>query len=357
MQTRGSTHSPVEGQELAYGAGVSRPVTFLLSSAGRRGELVTILRQVGEEIGRPARVVAVDASPYTSAGWMCDDLRVVPRVTDPSFADRVLEVCDDIEVDHLVPTIDPELPVYAEHRKRFLDAGVVPWISSQETVRIAQNKRLTNEWLRQGAFPTVGQRDLTDALADRELRFPVVAKPNGGSASLGLVVVRSRDQLALLDASLDYVVEDVAPGVEHTVDVLVDGSGTCVTAIPRRRLEVRAGEVSKGLTVDDAYLVGVAIEIAESLPGAFGPLNIQMFYDETTSTLNVIEINARFGGGFPLSWNAGAHLPTWLVQHLAGEEPSPHLLRWAPDQVMLRYDQGVYVDLATLRGATGGSHG
>ena len=332
-------------------------VTFLLSSAGRRGELVSILRQVGEQLDRSVSVYAVDSSPYTSAGWLADGLRRVPPVSEPAFPDRVLEICEELGVDHVIPTIDPELPVYAEHRKRFLDAGVTVWVSGPETVRIAQDKRLTNQWLRRHSFPTVVQRDLHEALADVRLRFPVVAKPNAGSASVGLDVVQSHQQLRLLDESLDYVIEDLAPGVEHTVDVLVDGSGSCVAAIPRRRLEVRAGEVSKGQTVAEPRLVRLGTEIAERLPNAFGVLNIQMFWDALTSSIHVIEINARFGGGFPLSWNAGAHLPTWFVQHLSGLDPPTASLDWAADRVMLRYDAGVYVDLDEITAADGQPRG
>jgi len=72
-------------------------------------------------------------------------------------------------------------------------------------------------------------------------------------------------------------------------------------------------------------------------------LNVQIFQDAKTGELNVIEINARFGGGFPLSWAAGSLMPLWLVQELAGETPTASL-DWRDQQLMLRYDAAVHLD-------------
>ncbi|WP_445258381.1 ATP-grasp domain-containing protein [Nocardioides aurantiacus] len=315
-------------------------VSFLVSSAGRRGELVRILREVAEAAGGGS-VYAVDRSRYTAAGWLADGLDLVPSVSDAGFVDALLEVCERRGVTHLVPTIDPELPVLAAARGRFAEIGTTVWVSSPEAVAIAQDKRQTHRWLREAGLPCVEQRDLDD-VDEAWLHTPRLAKPAGGSSAVGQVVVRGVADLAGLDPTLDYVVEELARGEEHTVDVLVDREGRCRCAVPRLRLETRAGEVSKGRTVRHDALEALAVEVAEALPGAYGVLNVQVFLD-AAGAMNVIEINARFGGGFPLSWAAGAQLPLWLVQEGAGMVPTARL-DWLPDQVMLRYDAAVHLD-------------
>jgi carbamoyl-phosphate synthase large subunit len=327
-----------------------RPLNFLISSAGRRGELVAILRRTLTDLGREGEVFCVDRSPLSAAGHLSDGFDLVPSVDDPTFISALWEVCLRREVTHVIPTIDTELPVLAAHRREFLELGVHVWISEPSAVAIAQDKRRTHAWLSGHGFPTPRQLDLDQAIEEGRtgaLGFPMIAKPSGGSSSIGLTRVSTLTGLLALDADLDYVVEEIAVGAEHTVDVWVDASGRCRCAVPRLRLETRAGEVSKGVTVRNEALISLATGVAEALPGASGVLNIQIFFDQSSGALHVIEINARFGGGFPLTWAAGGRFPQWIVEDLAGEVPTADVAAWQEDLLMLRYDQGVYLPSST----------
>src|SRR5207249_141203 len=94
-----------------------------------------------------------------------------------------------------------------------------------------------------------------------------------------------------------------------------DGSVACV--VPRRRLETRAGEISKGYTVRDAEIEAWGRRVCGRLPDAAGPITLQCFR-RRDGHLAFIEINPRFGGGFPLSLHAGADYPRWLLEWALG---------------------------------------
>jgi carbamoyl-phosphate synthase large subunit len=132
----------------------------------------------------------------------------------------------------------------------------------------------------------------------------------------------------------------MARGREFTINVYVNSDGKCVCAVPHWRLETRAGEVSKGITVKDRRLMDLAAQVAEALPGARGPLNIQCFLD-TDGTIAIIEINARFGGGYPLAHHAGARFTEWLLHEQEGRAVGPYD-GWNDDLAMLRYDEAVF---------------
>jgi carbamoyl-phosphate synthase large subunit len=111
--------------------------------------------------------------------------------------------------------------------------------------------------------------------------------------------------------------------------------------VPHKRIEARGGEVSKGITVKDEKLIQIATLVAEGLPGARGALNVQCFVD-ADGTIKIIEINARFGGGFPLANRAGAKFPQWLLEPLL-DKPSTVSAEWQDGLLMLRYDAAVFV--------------
>lgn len=311
----------------------------LISSAGRRVELLRIWRRTLADLGLDGEVLATDMSRVSAAFHDADRAFTVPRCTAPEFVPAMIELCRRERVTLVVPTIDTELPMLAAARADFAAVGTTVHVSAPDTIAIGYDKRATHRWLVEHGFPTVEQHEVAD-VPD----FPRIAKPVRGSSSIGLARVRDREELARVTAGQDYVVQSIAAGVEYTVDVLVDRQGRCRCAVPRRRLEVRAGEVSKGITVREPAVVALATRIAEALPGAWGCLNVQIFHDAATGALAVIEINPRFGGGFPLAWEAGARYPQWILEEVLG------LPSTAPDGndgwhdglVMLRYDGAVF---------------
>ena len=316
----------------------------LLSSAGRRVGLTRIFGRTLEAMSLRGRVLAADMSRTSSAFHAADQGFLVPRCTSPEFVPRLLEICAANEVRLVVPTIDTELLVLAQTSGEFARAGTTVHVPSREVVAIAGDKVATHRWLVEQRLPTVRQADVEEVLQERaRWPLPLVVKPRFGSASLGVAVVRSEDQLRVACTVPDVVVQDVAPGIEYTIDVLAGRDGACLCAVPRRRLEVRAGEVSKAITERNQPLEDLAAEVCRRLPGARGAFCLQVFLDTASATMNVIEINARFGGGFPLSWEAGADYPRWIIEEILGLPSTARHDRWRDGVVMLRYDEAVYL--------------
>jgi carbamoyl-phosphate synthase large subunit len=254
-----------------------------------------------------------------------------------------LKICREAAVDLVIPTIDTELKVLSENRDRFLEIGTRVMISSPETIEITHDKWSTHRWLKREGFPTVLQATPEAVLANPDdWDFPLLIKPVSGSASVGVEVVSSPAELSAGTARGDYIVQTLAQGEEYTVSVFISGSGECIDAVPRKRLEVRAGEVSKGITVRLGPVEALAESVIGRLPGAYGALNIQIFWDEMTQQLKIIEINPRFGGGYPLAWEAGAPYSAWLIQDVLGM-PLMKVPPWRDGVVMLRYDEAIFV--------------
>jgi len=338
---------------------VTKPFTVLISSAGRRVELVRIFRQAVADLTPGGRVLAVDSSWYSGALHDADEGFVVPPVSDPDFVAVLLDLCERRAVDLIVPTTDREWPVWSEAVDRFRAVGTTVAVSAPDVLAIASDKQRTHDWLTANGFPTVRQTSPASALCDRAgWPFPLITKPRFGSASEGVSIVRTIAELELLSARHDaqvpladgrpgdMVVQTLANGAEYTIDVLVDRSGRCLCAVPRRRLEVRAGEVSKAVTVRSELLIDLACGMVKALPGAYGALNFQVFADEGTGELAVIEINPRFGGGFPLTHRAGGDFARWLLEDLRDLPSTATADAWREGVVMLRYDAAVFLDEA-----------
>jgi len=290
-------------------------------------------------------VLGTDAVPDLSpASHLVDRCFKVPLCSDSQFVTNTIATCRAERVDLIVPTIDPELPVYAAHTKDFEIAGTKVLISDTNTIDIAFDKSRTNKWFVDHGFPTVAQLSVEQALTNlSQWTFPVIVKPRRGSASMGVKIVNDAETLKPLRGQDGLLVESVARGVEHTTNLFVDRSGRCLCAVPHQRLEVRSGEVSKGLTVKNHKLMELAKRVAEALPGARGPLNLQGFVD-ANNEVQFTEINARFGGGFPLAAQAGANFCRWILEDLSGLPSTASFSDWKENVLMLRFDNAVFVE-------------
>jgi carbamoyl-phosphate synthase large subunit len=321
----------------------TEPFNILLTCAGHRIERVKILRETLAELGLAGRIVAADASELSAAGQVADALVVLPRVSAADYTSALVEACRRESIRLVIPGIDPELSVLAAAREALANVGATALISAPEVIAIAADKQQTHRWLTENDFPTVRQTTPAAALADpTNWTFPLFGKPRGGSASVGVQRIATIDELRRIADLPEVIVQTIAQGDEYTVDVLVNRQGRAVAAVPRRRIEVRSGEVTKAVTVRQPAVIVLASRIAEALPGAYGPLNIQIFHEPSTDTLAVIEINPRFAGGFPLTHAAGGHFARWIIEEILGLPSTASNEHWQDGLVMLRYFDAVF---------------
>ena len=308
---------------------------ILISSAGRRVELVRSFQQDLKGVFPDAKVFATDMRPMLSAACQAsDEYWAVPRVTDETYLDKLLDLCLNHNIGMVVPTIDTELKVLAKNRHRFECEGIHVIISSEALVADCRDKRRTADF-----FASIGVH--SPRIYDKtQITFPCFAKPYDGSCSVGAEILWSEDQLSgkFLDDEKMMFMELVGDRyTEYSIDAYFSKKGFLKCMVPRERIEVRGGEVSKGVTRSNQvyeYLLPSCNKIA----GARGCLTIQLFADLENNGFFGFEINPRFGGGFPLAYSAGAHYPSWLISEYFLQEEVAFYDEWEKDLLMLRYD-------------------
>ena len=317
--------------------------SILISSAGRRVGLIQCFRSDARACGLDLRVIAVDLSPEMSpACQAADKCFKVSRCTTPEFVSELADICVTENVRLVVPTIDTELQMLADHQQEFEATGARVVVSSPSVVRMARDKAATARFLNKHGIPTPRTALLGELLAEpNSWNWPVILKPLGGSSSAGIRWAESlRDAKLAARERPDYVAQELLHGREYTVNLFFDQAGNLRSAIPHYRYEVRAGEVSKGITERESILVSLAWKLGAVLKDAYGPLCFQTIVSGAGQA-HVFEINARFGGGYPLAHEAGATFTRWLLEETAGL-PSSVNDGWEEAVTMLRYDAAFF---------------
>lgn len=174
-----------------------------------------------------------------------------------------------------------------------------------------------------------------DSYNASKIEYPVMIRPIYGSGSKNCFVARSEQEFAFF---VEYIpgfvfVQEYIEGDEYTVDIFSDFEANPICIVPRKRIEVRDGEVVKAVTVYDEKLIEQCKMIAKNL-GLVGMSCIQCI--ERDGEYYFIEINPRFAGGVTLSIHARANIPLYLSRIMAGEK-----LEYSKD-----WQEGVYMSRA-----------
>ncbi len=330
------------GGKIAGAGRGRRQVRILFTCAGRRIELIQAFVRAAKALGIRPIIHAADMESHFAAACVAQRTHLVPSTDSLEYIPVLRRIAGREKIDLIVPLIDLELLALSEAREQFASLGSHVIISSPRIVQICRDKMLTYEFLTSHNIPAPRTWLPEQILKKPRHQFPYFLKPRFGSASKGNSIIRNRRELeSFVHRVPDAIIQELLPGVEHTLDVYTgyDGRPRCV--VPRRRVEVRGGEVTKALTVKHAGIIKAGVDVAEALCECVGTITIQLFL-EPDGRIHVIEINPRFGGGVPLAIHAGADFPKWLLAEWLGQRPRIRLDQFREGVMMLRYHQSFF---------------
>lgn len=314
---------------------------ILITSVGQRVVLTEIFQKSIKEFGLYSKIYSADLNPSMApAGFISDHCFPICRCTKPEYIEELIALCKKNDIGIIVPTIDTELLVLSQHEMQFRTEGIQVMVSAPDFIKMCRDKRKT--------MVLFDSLDIHyPRLLDKQAPvFPMFAKPYDGSLSTNLHIIRKPEDLTsdiLNDEKLiftEYI--DTTDFKEFTVDMYYGRDNRVKSIVPRERIKIRAGEINKGITRRNA-IVNYLKERMDYLPGVIGTICIQLFYREEDRRIYGIEINPRFGGGYPLSYWAHANYPGNIIREYLLGEDIDYSEEWTSNTLMLRYDREVIV--------------
>lgn len=319
-------------------------MNVLLTCAGRRNYLVGFFRAA---LAGSGELCAADANPHAVALQEADRAFLVPSIEAPDYVERIVELCREHKIGLVVSLNDLELPILADAREHFAEVGTRLVVSSPEVIRTCFDKWETFRFLRAHGLPTprtyLSASAALDDLSSGAITWPLVIKPRWGSASIGIEYVRDERELEigetllllrlsrtiLANASVSdpehpILFQQCLRGQEIGVDVVNDFDGQTAAVLARRKLTMRSGETDRAETFEDARVTQLGHRLGAALRH-IGNLDCDMFLEPEGPI--VMELNPRFGGGYPFSHAAGADIPAALLAWARNETPDPAWLR------------------------------
>jgi carbamoyl-phosphate synthase large subunit len=278
------------------------------------------------------------------------------------YINDVIENCRKHAVEYIIPINDAELPIYAQNRKAFEEAGFTLFMNPGPCVRNSYCKekswRVCEDFgIRQPMryFNGVngGSRLHSRQQLDRQLPvascFPLIAKPPVGVGGRGQVICEDADDVERLygrtavDGNLfsQYIWQQYINGEEYSVDCLGKPHTDQFVAVPRTRGKIINGQATGGMTRHDPEVVDFVRDICK----AFGSTNVccvQVIREQQSGKLYFIELNPRYGTGVSLSFEAGIDFLDLQMRQNRGWDITEEMLTYQVGVGMARHWQECY---------------
>lgn len=323
-------------------------MNVLLTCVGRRNYLVEYFRGALNGTG-----LVIGTNSYAeSAGMVITDKSiVVPPIKHPEYINTLLEICKKYDGPLIIPLFDLDLPILSREHHRFLEVGAIPVVSSPDVIDIGHDKWLTYKFAIENNFnhpqTFISLEKVLQAIEAGELKFPLVLKPRWGTGSIGLNFPTNIDELNVLykmvkrqihsshlasesefDPDRDIIIQEKLHGTEYGLDVVNDLDRRHVACFVKHKIEMRAGETDRGMTLLDEALIELGNKIGNIMKN-LGLISVDVIRKNGKDYL--VEINPRFSGHYPFSHMAGANIPAALIAWAKGKTPDKSWLNVRPN--------------------------
>ena len=310
-------------------------MNILLTSVGRRSYLVKYFK---EAIGVDGEVHVSNSNKINPSFMYADKSVVTPLIYNKDYIPFLLDYCSKNNIVAIISLFDIDLFILTKSKRAFEKIGVRLIISDESVIRICNDKWLTYEFLKNNGFNVpktfLSVKEVKNAILLNQLDFPLIIKPRWGMGSISIYNVTNLNELDILykkvkkdilNTYLKYesqnleksvIIQEKLNGQEYGLDIINDLHGIYKTTIVKKKYAMRSGETDCAKTIFSADLKKLGEEISNKLKH-IGNLDVDVFIENRPY---VLEMNARFGGGYPFSHIAGINLPLAIILWLKGEK-------------------------------------
>lgn len=312
-------------------------MNILFTCAGRRNYLINYFK---EALKGEGKVFATDMQLTAPALVDADIAIQVPAIYSQEYIPSLLRIVKENDINCVISLNDLELPILSEAKDQIESLGAKVIVADEHAIKIAFDKWETVKFLEANGLKSpktyIDFEEARKAIESGGLKFPLVIKPRWGSASIGIDFPETMEELELAyklqnirlkrtilaeaskeDIDHAILIQEKIPGKEYGMDVLNDFEGNYVGTFVREKIQMRSGETDKAISVIDKRFEQVGKIIGDNLKH-IGNLDCDVF--EHNGELYVLELNPRFGGGYPFSHEAGNNTAAIYIEWLKGNK-------------------------------------
>lgn len=310
-------------------------MNVLLTSVGRRAYLVDYFKK---EFGDNSKIICTNSSELSTALSVGDKSYISPMIYEETYIPFLLEICKKEKINILVSLFDIDLPILAYNKDKFESLGVKLILSDLSIIEVCNDKYKMNKFLKNNFFDTIYtglsiEDEYIKNNISSEKKF--ILKPRWGMGSLGIYISDEYEEAkyfykkirkdidksylryeAKQDIENSILIQELIEGKEYGLDIVNDLEGNYITTIVKEKLAMRSGETDIAKIVHFPLLEDFGKRIADKTRH-IANMDLDLILND--KGIFVIDMNARFGGGYPFTHKAGVNIVKIIKELLEGK--------------------------------------
>ncbi len=323
---------------------------LFITSAGRRGYIVDYFEKELDGIGE---VFVGNSNPYATSLYHGAKYVITPPVYDSAYVDFLQDFCKKYGITDILSLFDMDVTILSGYKNLFRNLGVNILVSDLEIVDICNDKWKTYLFCVEHQIKTprtyINMQLLMQDIDEHKLSFPIIIKPRFGMGSISIFEAASKEELYVLaevcrrgiknsyiwnvDNDSSLIFQEKLSGQEYGIDIINDLTGKNCANVIRKKISMRSGETDVAMIVDDEKYYEFSKQLSLFTRHI---LNLDIDVIEMNDEIYLLEMNARFGGGYPFSYLAGVNLPRAIIKWRKGEALTDELNINAYGEVFLK---------------------
>lgn len=298
----------------------------------------------------PVTTISSDIAPLNSALFRTEEALILPKVEDSGSLETYIKEIRDNHIDAVMIGSEFDLNFFSANRETIeSETGAMVSASPIESVKVAEDKWLTAEFLRENGLPhspSALPKNVEHACEEaKSLGYPLILKTRTGTSARHVHLVKNDDELRTLHDSvpepmLQKVIATPSDSLnsEYTCSIFKTREGTVLGPFTARRT-LRGGSSWVVEVKPFEELYPLLLALGEKFP-TMGTLNVQLMLGPDGPV--PFEFNARFSGTTAVRAHYGFNEPEMTLKSylLKQEVPVPKVR----SGLALRYLEEVFVE-------------
>lgn len=311
-------------------------MNVLITNIGRRGYLVDFLKKTESFNGK---IYVSDCDVTASGLYGNNDGRFIltkPVDNEKVYVSALLQICKEANIELIIPIIDPEIYILSKYVQIFQEEHICIAVSNRNVLNICYNKLEMNKFLKKEGFCFPKTYSVLEELKRdfklERIRFPVILKPIYGSGSLETKKIDNLQQLET-EFHQGMIIQEWLDGCEYGIDVFNSFEKVPLRCVIKKKIAMRSGETDKSVTVKNDLIQKVILNLANKL-GHVANLDCDIIVKD--EKVYIIDLNPRFGGGYPATHVSGVNLLELLLDMVQNKQIIPEFNNYQKNLLVMK---------------------